>query len=864
MILESLVAQIEQRFQHEKRAQVCLWFDEKREFARLLPALRAHLEQQKEAPFTLLEYEAAALHGQIWLKYRVHRILSQAASPDERRRLRFVLYLPLSEDRLDAPADTNGDDAVRLDLLAEYRTGGVLWRIGGKRPTLFSFLRTAGVALPDNPTDQRRLWEGGRDSLLSKYIAKFVDKPAVFWETVLTPEVAQSRLIGDVDQAILDLAVDPDGSWKGLQEKALDREFLALVRERYGFEESVQSPGEWVEHLVAILALTEAYLGYYEPADFPFAERLPPMGVRPNHKQLLQRWLRDTEYRAAWDRWIAAVETKIDLTPWAKGGSGLAFGFPHLVRLRWQEVLTAFEEAASKVSRTAEFFERHGEVIGREAEFAKASPTPVGAWDLLRDLGALLRACGEGEHRAKNAPSSAALVRVYVECAGQVDLQHVEVRRRAEEQGLPAVTRTADRAYASYANTLNEAFFQHIATKGVIEIPGLPTVTAHLEQTIWKAKGRRAVMIVDALRYDCALSLKTLLRGHAVDVEPVMAMLPTVTAVGMTALLPLGDATVVVETKGNTVHPKVNGQDAAVRANRLALLAAFGADCRDIKDIEACSDPPGKLGELLVVFGHDEVDDIGHGEAQTLIRHVNLEIERLARLIRKLHRWGYGRVHVVTDHGFILLDESRLPDEVPCEKAWCHVLKERFALVPAKADVPLVRLPFAWDPDMRVAVPPGLAFFKAEKSFSHGGATLQELVIPHVTSRGHAAQEKRIGVEVVLPTFELQRTAVKVTLRPVSAAAAGPAQMALFTEVGRTLSLDVLRQEEDGKLISVLAGKPKEVRLEAKGVEESVTLFFHSSASFRQGEQLELDIRDIETLEQFPPGGIVLRVGRDM
>jgi len=57
----------------------------------------------------------------------------------------------------------------------------------------------------------------------------------------------------------------------------------------------------------------------------------------------------------------------------------------------------------------------------------------------------------------------------------------------------------------------------------------------------------------------------------------------------------------------------------------------------------------------------------------------------------------------------------------------------------ASADLPLVRLPFAWDPEMRVAVPPGLAFFKAEKSFSHGGAAVQELIIPHLVSRGQAA-----------------------------------------------------------------------------------------------------------------------------
>ena len=35
MILDALVNQFARRFQHEKRAWVCLWFDERREFARL-------------------------------------------------------------------------------------------------------------------------------------------------------------------------------------------------------------------------------------------------------------------------------------------------------------------------------------------------------------------------------------------------------------------------------------------------------------------------------------------------------------------------------------------------------------------------------------------------------------------------------------------------------------------------------------------------------------------------------------------------------------------------------------------------------------------------------------------------------------
>jgi hypothetical protein len=43
-----------------------------------------------------------------------------------------------------------------------------------------------------------------------------------------------------------------------------------------------------------------------------------------------------------------------------------------------------------------------------------------------------------------------------------------------------------------------------------------------------------------------------------------------------------------------------------------------------------------------------------------------------------------------------------------------------------------------------------------------------------------------------------------------------------------------------------------------------VTLFFHTALSFQRGELLDLDIRDVTTSEQFPPGGIKLAVGRDM
>ena len=79
-------------------------------------------------------------------------------------------------------------------------------------PTLFRFLEQAGVALPAAPGDQRRLYEGERDSLLAKYAARFADRTAAFWRNLLSPELAQSRLIGDayLKANVQNLGIDHD------------------------------------------------------------------------------------------------------------------------------------------------------------------------------------------------------------------------------------------------------------------------------------------------------------------------------------------------------------------------------------------------------------------------------------------------------------------------------------------------------------------------------------------------------------------------------------------------------------------------------------------------------------------------------
>lgn len=853
MPLPAFLAQIQQRFSHEKRARVCVWFDPQEEFRRLLPVFQTYLAKSASPAVHLLAYDPKAKHGQLWLKHQVWQL--GQANPGAK----FVLYLPLAEERWNGP-DERGKH--HLELLTEFKITGTDWKIGGKRPSLFSFLKMAGAALPADQSEQRKLTDGGPDSLLAKYAAKFANKSALFWEESLTAELVQSRMVGDVDQQLLDLAVDPETEWAELRDKGVLDEFLAAVTERLGCVPQTDNPVLWVKSLVERLALAEAFVGYREPADFPFADRLPPTRDREAHVNLLRRWLRDANCRPAWDRWIAEVEQHINLTAWATGKEGAAYGFPHLVSLRWQSAVKRFVSAAANEEGFSDYVAESAPSLREEADFTRASTSVACDWDHLLGVTEFVTSCQKLGALVPEAKSAGECVRLFIDFAERVDGQHLQLKAQAAEQELAEIAQLLDRVYAAASSALNQRFFDFYTASDTLEIPGLPFVTAHLDAHLWAGSGRRAVVIVDALRYDVAHQLKAQLSGSKVSIEPVRAMLPTRTPVGMSALLPGKFSPASLQTSGKELHPIHDGQDLAVRENRLALLKAFGADTREIDAVEAAK-KPAKLPSLLVVYGHEEVDSIGHSNGEALIRHVKKEVERLARVVRKLHQWGYAEVHVVTDHGFVLLEEEHLPPEVPFKKEWGSVTKERFAIIPAGVDLPVKSKPFAWDASVRVALPPGLAYFNNEKSFSHGGAALQEMVIPHLVSRQQSKQQK-IGVEILIggAGVNLSTAAVKIILRPVTVGEGG--EMSTLVALARNLLVNVLRASEQPGVSVLPRNEPKSVKLEAAG-EAPVTLFFDSKFHLKKGDTLRLEVRDADTGELFPgPEGIILHVARDL
>ncbi|MEI6449383.1 MAG: hypothetical protein WCP98_05445 [Actinomycetes bacterium] len=66
-----------------------------------------------------------------------------------------------------------------------------------------------------------------------------------FWQIPVSAELAQSRLVGDLDQELLDMAADPDGAWQDLAQRGLADELAEMVRERYGLATPMTPVAAW-------------------------------------------------------------------------------------------------------------------------------------------------------------------------------------------------------------------------------------------------------------------------------------------------------------------------------------------------------------------------------------------------------------------------------------------------------------------------------------------------------------------------------------------------------------------------------------------------------------------------------------------
>lgn len=848
MILEWLLHDFIDLFARDNRARIALWPDAKAEFDDVLSQAAARFA---DAGLALLAFDNTQNHAAFWLKWAAE--LGPAAGK------KAVIWLPYARDEIGEVAA----DGTRLEPLREYLYSGLTWGIEGKPPTLFAFLKKHGVPMPTNRAEQDALWRGGPESPLVKYVRANLDRDAAFWMAkTLNVALIEESIVGNVEERLVRFLADPEHEWQALTQAGIAGEFCSQVAARYtGCETLAAAPQEWATGFIASLIATEIYQATGAPGDFPYAALLPHEDRRAAALALLRRWMRDRDYSVAYRRWAMALEKRFDLVSWARGKTGRPQSLRSLAADRWARFLAGLRDQGNAEPALRAYLATQKAAVTEEAKgFWAAGTGDLPGWKLAAELADLAEQASSAATECETPRTAAWLVNRYADQWHRIDLAHWRLLAAAHEaEDTELLARLGDRFYTRYLDAAGRAFYD--AFKGSVAWPPADchAVTGLHKKLYRPSKDRRAILVVDALRYDLAAALRERLREGTL--EPYIAAVPTETFVGMTALLPGATVKLALEDGKPALRTPAGG-NLNYRTYRWEVLEAAGAATlgkdkkgtrRDqVSDLLEAVDPPKALPNLLVLFTRS-IDDVGHPAGHAALHHFDLLLGELERAVRKLRTWGYSEVDVVTDHGFVLLHKDLDVQPLEVDKASLAHMHPRWALAPSGAQTPAAAVPFPLDTDWQIVLPPGLRSFGAPGTFFHGGATLQEAVIPHLHFEW-AARRQRMRVTALVPQVEVYALAVKVMLVPELPPAG-----------------DLLEGTPEPIQVRVFLGAPdtpcsneKIVTINSEATDPiNVTLFLNREPAIAKGTEIPVQVIDADTQATYA-SGLFVRAGKDL
>jgi hypothetical protein len=273
-----------------------------------------------------------------------------------------------------------------------------------------------------------------------------------------------------------------------------------------------------------------------------------------------------------------------------------------------------------------------------------------------------------------------------------------------------------------------------------------------------------AVVAVDAMRYEIGAELADRLgRSGEVKLRPAIAALPSITPIGMAAILPGAASGFSIAEKngrfgamiGETFLPDLNARKSYLQVQVPGIV--------DVTLDEVLTWKPAtqkKIADAQIVFVRSsEIDAAGENAENRYARRImEGTVGDVARCLNKLAGAGIENAVVTADHGHLYFasereESMRIPSPGGKEadlhrRCW---IGRGGSTPPGSVRIQGAKLGYVTDLD--VVVPASVSVFKAggDLAYHHGGASLQELVIPVITARLRApttgnAEKKAVSV----------------------------------------------------------------------------------------------------------------------
>lgn len=282
------------------------------------------------------------------------------------------------------------------------------------------------------------------------------------------------------------------------------------------------------------------------------------------------------------------------------------------------------------------------------------------------------------------------------------------------------------------------------------------------------------VIISDALRYEAAKEFTDILnrdRQGKAELSIMQGVIPSYTKLGMASLLP--HKSIKINDKADIFVDDIN---TAGTENRQKILSNYAKDSiaiqyNDMKDMKRPEYKEKFENKKLVYIFHNVIDAIG--DKATTERDVFEAVEKtyidLNNLIKDLtNNVSAVNIYITSDHGFIY-SRSALQEYNKVTKANVKPIDEgrRFILSEEKVEEQgILSLSMNYllgnNTNLHAIVPRGVIRFKVQgagANYVHGGAALQEIVIPVIKFKNIRKDEyKSSKVEVKLTNISRKIT----------------------------------------------------------------------------------------------------------
>ena len=372
-------------------------------------------------------------------------------------------------------------------------------------------------------------------------------------------------------------------------------------------------------------------------------------------------------------------------------------------------------------------------------------------WNLLDAAVSLVQACDDADRQLlENTRTQDALLDFYLSSLREVDRRQRELEQAAGDAliadgQMADVLRLARTTYRKLADKVQGVFIRHLEKSGWPPAGRLANADVFDKLVAPKLaeSGRRvALLLIDALRYELGIELqKQLHEAGQVELQAAFAQLPSITPVGMASLLPGAGASLRLIRNDDGLQILLGEQPLTNVTQRMAVLRQrYGqrfaeATVRDFLQQRLRPACRRRTARPAQQRHGQRFRDEPRGRAGL----INRALQQIRAALHKLADLGFADAVIATDHGFYLNTATEAGDV--CAKPpgnWLNV-HNRLLLGDGMAD-PANFVASAASLGIRgdynqAAGPRALVAYASGASYCHGGASLQEAVVPVLTVR---------------------------------------------------------------------------------------------------------------------------------